>query len=532
MRRAAVQAGTALFAAAVILVFVYMCLRYAAPIARTWDEVDFALALHRFDLLAMQPHFPGYPYFILGASFIHRWIEDPVQALSVFNTLAALSSAIPMALLARRFTGAGVKGLLFVSFVLTSPYLWLMSARPMSECAGIAVLWWYLWSINAALARPRSLVRHLLPMLMFGLLMGTRLSFFPFGLALLPLWVDQYKQGGKKYKRLALSAAAFLSAELVWVVGLALSEGTISGFWKLSLAFVEGHFSEWGGGITSSSMAFGPRILKLLGSNLIENALLGRSLIAGVLLGLLLFVTAAGLSQRRDGQRGISSMDGDHDSPARENHPASDMEQANRSYYRWLAACTLFYFLWALFGQNIEKPRHIAPIVGPLLFFIYCTAINTASSLWRDQPAKPSLRTFAIPVVVYSLLIALIAVQIVNGASLLQRQADEVPAVYQLHRYASALKEPFVLYTWEETRVLQYLEAGYEHERIFTYEYFKATAAAGADRRVLLTDHVVRGFEQQDRHAREHVKPIAQFHSDPLFDPVYADITLYEWIEK
>ena len=535
MRRTAVRAGTTLIAAAVIFVFVYMCLRYASPIARTWDEVDFALALHRFDLLAMQPHFPGYPYFILGASFIHRWIEDPVQALSVFNTLSALSSAIPMALLARRFTGDGVKGLLFAAFVLTSPYLWLMSARPMSECAGIAVLWWYLWSISSALARPKSLVRHLLPMLMFGLLMGTRLSFFPFGLALLPLWMDQYKQGGKNYKRLALSAAAFLSAELVWVVGLALSEGTVSGFWKLSLAFVEGHFSEWGGGITSSSMAFGPRILKLLGSNLIENALLGRSLIAGILLGLLLLVTAAGLWQRREGQRSFPSAEGGHTGPARarEKQPATDIERVNRSYYGWLAACILLYFLWALFGQNIEKPRHIAPIVGPLLLFIYCTAVNAASSLLKDRPAKPTVRTFAIPLLIHALLLALIAVQIVNGANLLQRQAAEVPAVYQLHRYASALKEPFVLYTWEETRVLQYLQAGYEHERIFTYDYFKATAAAaGADRRVLLTDHVVRGFEQQDQHAREHVMPIAQFHSDPLFDPVYADITLYEWALK
>lgn len=532
MRHTAVKAGTVFFAAIVILAFVYMCLRYASPIARTWDEVDFALALHRYDLLAMQPHFPGYPYFILGASFIHSWVEDPVQALSVFNTLAALSSVIPMAMLARRFTGAGDKSLLFAAFVLTSPYLWLMAARPMSECAGIAVLWWYLWSIRAAMAHPRSLVRHLLPMLMFGFLMGTRLSFFPFGLALLPLWMEQYKQGGKSCKRLMLSAAAFLSAELVWVVGLALSEGTISGFWKLSLAFVEGHFSEWGGGVTSSNMAFGPRILELLGSNLIEHALLGRSLIIGILLGLLLAVTAAGLWQRRYRQRSLSDIDGNYESPAREKQPASEIELVNRSFYIWLAACILLYFLWALFGQNIEKPRHIVPIVGPVLFFIYCAAINTASSLRPAQPAKPFTRSFAVPVVIYALLFALIAVQVVNGANLLQRQAAEVPAVYRLHQYASALKEPFVLYTWEETRVLQYLGAEYEHERIFTYEYFKATAAARADRRVLLTDHVLQGFEQQGHPMREHVRQVAEFNSDPLFDPVYANITLYEWVEK
>nr|WP_232467183.1 hypothetical protein [Anoxybacillus flavithermus] len=51
----------------IALVVVYIsCFVYASPFAATWDEVDFALALDRYDLLAMQPHFPGYPYFIFG----------------------------------------------------------------------------------------------------------------------------------------------------------------------------------------------------------------------------------------------------------------------------------------------------------------------------------------------------------------------------------------------------------------------------------------------------------------------------------
>lgn len=518
MRRKAFKAGTLLFAAIAILFFVYMCLRYSSPIARTWDEVDFALALHRFDLLAMQPHFPGYPYFILGASFIHRWMNDPVQALSAFNTLAALSAAIPMALLAHRFTGGGVKSLLFAALALTSPYLWMMSARPMSECAGIAVLWWYLWSIRTAIGRPSSMLLHLLPMLLFGLLLGTRLSFFPFGLALLPLWIAQFKQTGKRGRRLWLSVAAAFFAQLVWVVGLALSEGTLSGFWKLSVAFVEGHFSEWGGGIASSNMALGQRLPQLLGYNLIGHALLGGSVSVGILLALLLGVTGMGIWQRR--------------AAGQERQPASPMEQANRQFYVWLAVCSGAYVLWALFGQNIEKPRHIAPVVGPILFFIYCAANHTASSIWEARRSECLIRSSAIPIAIHVLLFALISVQLTSGAKLLQRQAAEVPAVYQLHRYASALKEPFVLYTWEETRVLQYLGADYEHQRIYTYEYFKATAAAVPERHVLITDHVLQGFEQQGQQVRAHVKPIAEFHSDPLFDPVYADITLYEWIKK
>ena len=47
-------------------------LLHISPFAASWDEVDFVLALDRFDLLAMQPHFPGYPYFVLGAMAVHR----------------------------------------------------------------------------------------------------------------------------------------------------------------------------------------------------------------------------------------------------------------------------------------------------------------------------------------------------------------------------------------------------------------------------------------------------------------------------
>src|SRR6476659_1907211 len=60
--------------------------------ASTWDQVDFALALDRYDLMAMQPHFPGYPYFILGGYLIHQFIETKVALLIVFNILFYFSA--------------------------------------------------------------------------------------------------------------------------------------------------------------------------------------------------------------------------------------------------------------------------------------------------------------------------------------------------------------------------------------------------------------------------------------------------------
>ncbi|MDQ0872402.1 hypothetical protein QFZ77_001061 [Paenibacillus sp. V4I3] len=499
----------ALFAAAVIAGVTCLSIVYASPFARTWDEVDFTLALHRYDLLAMQPHFPGYPYFILGGWFINQWMNNPVKALSVFNTLAALSSALPMFLLANRLTGSGMKSLLLPALVLSSPYIWLMSSRPMSECAGMALLWWFLWSIRFAMDRPGSLLRHGLVLLMFGFLMGTRLSFFPYGLALVPLWhgIWQYgARGWRRWLRLGCSALTALWFQLLWIAGLVLSEGTLAGFWKLSVAFVEGHFSEWGGGVISTPIPLGERIYQLIGHNLLGSALLGGSVFIG--LWLVIIVVAAFI-----GRRFVS---------------VSVQGNENRRYIFWLVGCAVLYTLWALFGQNIEKPRHIAPVVAPILLLMFAFIIRTAEGL-RTSTHRTRLLRIA-PTSLYALLISLITIQVVYGAQLQKRQAVEEPAVYQLHDYVSSLQGPLLLFTWEETRVLQYLQADYDHQRIYTYEYFQAVAGANSERRVLLTDHVVQGFAQQGKSVKEHVKQLAEFKSDALFDPAYAHVILYEWV--
>jgi hypothetical protein len=372
------------------------------------------------------------------------------------------------------------------------------------------MLWWFLWSVRFAMDRPHAVLRHGLALLMFSFLMGIRLSFFPYGLALVPLWYSLWQQGATHWRRWLRVGGSALAAglfQLIWVAGLVLSEGNVAGFWKLSLAFVEGHFSEWGGGVISTPMPMGDRIIHLFGHNLLGSALFGGSVLIGMSLAVMVAMT---LVVRRF--------------VAAPRH----FNKENRQYLIWLVGCAVLYSLWALIGQNIEKPRHIVPVVAPILLLLFIYIIRTADAMKVSDPKSSLLRL--VPRFLYTLLIGLLIAQVFYGSQLLNRQATEEPAIYQLHDYLTSLQEPLILFTWEETRVLQYLHADYDHERIYTYGYFQSLAGANSDRRVFLTDHVVQGFAAQGKSVEAHLKRIAEFTSDTLFDPVYGHVTLFEWV--
>jgi hypothetical protein len=69
---------------------------YRLRLLPTWDAVQFALALERYDVVRHQPHPPGYILYVALARLVGRMVGDPTIAL---GCLAVAARALAVLLL-------------------------------------------------------------------------------------------------------------------------------------------------------------------------------------------------------------------------------------------------------------------------------------------------------------------------------------------------------------------------------------------------------------------------------------------------
>ncbi|TLS39189.1 hypothetical protein [Pseudalkalibacillus caeni] len=461
---------------------------HISPFVRTWDQVDFSLALSRFDLFAMQPHFPGYPYFVLGGMLIGNWIDNPARALSAFNVILIFSSVFPTYFLFRsRLTV--LASLLGTAAVQSLAYISLNATEPMSEAAAVAMLWWFFWTIHLALKK-KSLFYTILPLFAYSLVLGIRLSYLLFGAAIVLLWIvkrKQFSSWNAYFYFIGWQTALAVFFQLIWVAALVASEGGIASFLNLAFGFSQGHFEDWGGAVTATSLPFWNRVWQLVTMNWLWAGLSASFAFSAVVLAVLIVFA---FKELLGGKRRLTILE-------------------------IVLSLTLgCYFLWVLFAQNIEKPRHILPLTGPFLFLVLYFLFA-------------SKKRYLVKILI---VICFIGGQSYQGYTLIEEKMETTPTVYQLADYLKNQgSRPFVVYTWEETRILEYLEVPFRHKQIFTYDYFKEDISHYKGYTIYLTDHVVNGFADQGIDIHGKVKKIAEFDSNPLFDPVYHKITVYKF---
>lgn len=483
-------------------------LPFAGVYAESWDAVDFALALQRYDIFNMQPHFPGYPLYILAGHLFLPFAEEPVRALTLLSVWCGALSQIPFYLLAQKLLPDARSRWTAMLLFAASPLLGLTVVQPMSDAFGLLAVLVLLAVIAATLhlsGRPLFLLTCLAAV-WFALLLGIRLSSFPFGFLLLhPLFrlFRERRSLGGFIARTAVVVLLFLAALAGWLLPTAATEGGLVPFWQLGQAFTVGHFTDWGGTSFSSGASWGERLYGFLWERLTLNGLIGTSEEAFAQ-GLTGWLNVPVLAVLIGG-----AAAGAADLLRRRPQPA---------VVWFLALAAGPYALWAFFGQNSEKARHILPLL-PLLLLL----VAHGFSVLGNRP-----RRFAGKAAVCMLFAGVLAVLTVRQAAVLQRHLDPPPAL-QLVRFVESRYPPegTLLYTWEEERLFDYYAPAYETERVRRFAYFaqSLTLHASTVSRVLVTNAVLDGFPPELRPA---AKEVARFSADPFLYPTYHTVILYE----
>jgi len=330
------------------------------------DGLRFALAVDRFDVLELRPHAPFYPVYVAAAKLCAAAGASPRIALGVVGALGGAVTVAATALLAREVAGlraAWVAGAL----ALASPFLWLSATKLTSDAAGTALT----TSALALCARARRVADPTSPahaaalrtaaLVLAGIELGVRLSYFPFALAI-ACAVGISDGGGMALLRRTRDLA---TGVVLWLVPLVVVAGSRA-LVAAGSAQAAGHFTRWGGSVITIPSP-GLRLYGI-GWGVWANALGGAWPDAPALRWIgapvLLLLGAFALSR-------------------------VDRRLVARHSEIWASA--LAYALWAALFQNVAyKPRHLLPLV-PLMIVALASASEELTGRWRAALAAPVL---------------------------------------------------------------------------------------------------------------------------------------------
>tara|TARA_B100000963_G_C22585377_1_gene652828 strand:- start:41 stop:1513 length:1473 start_codon:yes stop_codon:yes gene_type:complete len=303
------------------------------------DSMRFAMAAIEYDVLANKPHFPGYPVFCLLLGCFHDVLNSVALSFALSGGLATFSLIVAIIFSTQLLNYRGPTWSIIV-LILFNPLFWLMSNRYMPDLFGLSVLYWslfFLLKMNVSSDREQDNSASVMLGISASLLAGIRLSYLPF---LLPAVF--YLRNFRQFKTAFFS---FFLTSVFWISIWAYVSGAQELF-ELAIHDVNGHFFQWGGTIYSTDASWLKRFNGAF-EGIFAHGLgfwwTGRSNVTLLNSFVIIYLLATGLIKFRF-QRLLS-----------------------RPLSIWIL-CALSYFCWAFFFQNITyKPRHILPILPPLL---------------------------------------------------------------------------------------------------------------------------------------------------------------------
>lgn len=486
-------------------IFLFACLIRIPFLAHGpggWDDIDFALALKNYDVAQMQPHFPGYPVYVLAAFGVSAWVSDPFLALSWLSMLAAACSVFPLYYIVEKVSGKRLA--IWVTLLWsTAPLSLVLGTQPLSDSFGTLIALCVAASSLIVLQQQRTQRARALALLasglLLGLLYGVRLSYLPF--AAVPLWAGYvYLRDTGNWSDVLRAAAGAVLISAAWVIALAGNVGGFDTLWMLATSFTAGHFSDWGGTFHEGASLL-DRLTYWLGRQLMAAGAgtpwPGQSPVSYLVLVLVLLALTGLIRVLFEKGRG-------------ENRPTGE-ESATWREWGLIAAWVIPYLLWTFFAQNIEKPRHLLPLLPPMLWMF-----AAGLTVWRRM-AGP-------------MLISLCAAMLLVGISQIEGQSITPSPMVQLSSYLESHQtgESSIIFTYEEERVIRYQHPWINTMRLRKFSDFQISLLTYPvlPKHIYLTDSVLRGFQLPN--AQEYVREVARFSGSEWLYPTYHEIVLYE----
>ncbi|HXA96439.1 MAG TPA: glycosyltransferase family 39 protein [Candidatus Dormibacteraeota bacterium] len=211
-RRASARHGDLALALGLAAVTLVSRWPYRARMLYNWDAVQFALALHEFDVAKHQPHPPGYLLYVALGRLLNASLGDPTLAYVALAMLFSAGTTFVLYGLARRLydraTAVAAAALLAVS-----PLFWFYGSVGLTyageACAASVVAWFAYGTLTGS-------VRDLYwGALALGLAGGMRPSVL---VLLLPLWLGCAVIGVEAWRRRLIAGSILLVAVLAWLL--------------------------------------------------------------------------------------------------------------------------------------------------------------------------------------------------------------------------------------------------------------------------------------------------------------------------
>src|SRR5262245_48580563 len=184
---------------------------YRAHLLPTWDAVQFALALERYDIVRHQPHPPGYILYVELARLFEAALGSPALALADLAILASAAAVLLLYQLGWQLYGRGPAVLASLGLA-ASPLFWAYGVVGLSYTAetalatGIAVGAWRMRQGSV-----RALVGSAV---LLGLAGGVRQSMLPI---LSPLWLGMAWRGFRRPGPILGGLALVLLTTATWL---------------------------------------------------------------------------------------------------------------------------------------------------------------------------------------------------------------------------------------------------------------------------------------------------------------------------